>query len=304
MSRRLPGLAALAGALALVSGCLAHHPGPAPDAPPDAVFVTVDGVPLHVLDVGPREAPAVLMLHGFASSLDTWRPLAPFVAARHRVIAVDLMGFGLSGRPDGDYSPPGQARLLLGLLDQLGVDRVRVVAHSWGSSVALALTLAAPERVDRLALYAAWVYDEQLPPFFRWARAGGLGEVLFAAYYRERPDERMARAFYDPGLITEAYVEQVVASLDRPGTVAAALAAARGQDFSALAPRYRTVVQPTLLLWGREDAVAPVAFGERLARDLPRARLVVYPRCGHFPMVEAAAASARELLAFLAADAP
>ncbi|MCA9515979.1 MAG: alpha/beta fold hydrolase, partial [Myxococcales bacterium] len=168
----------------------------------------------------------------------------------------------------------------------------------------LALALAAPERVERLALYGAWIYHEELPPFFRWAGTAGVGEALFTAFYDERPDERMARAFYDPALINEAFVERYEASLARPGTTAAALAAARGQAaLLDMAPRYRTVTQPTLLMWGREDRVSPLAFGERLVKDLPRARLVVYPRCGHFPMVEAAAASTRELLAFLA-EAP
>jgi pimeloyl-ACP methyl ester carboxylesterase len=91
-------------------------------------------------------------------------------------------------------------------------------------------------------------------------------------------------------------------ALDRPGTVAAALAAVRGQRYSEVQARYRTIAQPTLLLWGREDEVTTLPFGERLSRELPHARLVVYPRCGHFPMLEAASASNTELVAFL--DAP
>jgi pimeloyl-ACP methyl ester carboxylesterase len=109
-------------------------------------------------------------------------------------------------------------------------------------------------------------------------------------------------AFHDPRKVTERFASAVERALDRPGTVAAALAAVRGQRYQAVQARYRTIQAPTLLLWGREDAVTPLAYGERLARDLPDARLVVYPRCGHLPMIEAEAASTRELERFLAED--
>ena len=142
-------------------------------------------------------------------------------------------------------------------------------------------------RVSRLALYDAWVYEEQLPTFFHWARADGVGETLFALWYKERPDDKMAQAFYDPKLVTEKLVDEVEAALDRPGTVAAALAAVRGQRYVDVQRKYRTIKQPTILLWGREDQVTTLRFGERLSKELPDAKLVVYPQCGHFPMIEA-----------------
>lgn len=308
-TRLLPGHQALRaafvafGALALLNACLAFHDARvdeprAPDALPTE-FVTLDGVELHILDLGPRSGPAVVLIHGFGSSLETWRGLIPRLTPHHRVVALDLKGFGLSARPPGDYSPQAEAQLVVHLMDRLGIKTAALVAHSWGSSVALSAALLAPERVTRLALYGAWIYDEQLPPFFRWAQHDGLGEALFALYYKERPDERMARAFYDPDLIDERYLERVISELDRPGTVAAALAAVRAQGLDRLALRYPEVRQPTLLLWGREDRVSPPHFGERLATDLPDATLHIFPRCGHFPHVEAFASSTRLLLDFL-----
>src|SRR6185437_12057207 len=188
------------------------------------------------------------------------------------------------------------------LLDKLGVKRAAFVGHSWGSSVTLALALAAPERVSRIALYDAWVYEEQLPTTFLMARADGLGEMLFSLFYDQRPDERITLAFYDKSLVTEKLVEDVEAALDRPGTTAAALAAVRGQRFTEQQQKYRNIEQPVLLLWGREDVVTTLKFGERLSRDLPHARLVVYPQCGHFPMIEARRQSTDELVKFLAED--
>jgi pimeloyl-ACP methyl ester carboxylesterase len=260
----------------------------------------VDDARLRFVDVG--KGPPVVLIHGFASSLETWDLLIPELSKTHRVIALDLKGFGWSDRPEGDYSPLAEARLVLELLDQRGVDRAAFVGHSWGSSVTLALALVAPERVSRIALYDAWVYEEQIPTAFAMARAPGIGEMIIGLFYDQRPDERLALAFYDKDLVSEKLVEAVERSLDRPGTAAASLASVRGQRFTEQQAKYHTIDKPTLLLWGREDVVTTVAMGERLSRDLPHARLVVYPRCGHFPMIEAKSQSNEELIKFLAEE--
>ena len=281
----------------MLQGCLAFHRGPMPGEPKGATFASVDGVRLRYRDEG--TGPTVILLHGFASSLETWDAVAPSLKKDHRVISVDLKGFGWSDRPSGDYSPAAQAKLVLALMDARGVKEAALVGHSWGASVALSAALQAPERVTRLALYDAWVYEEQLPSFMLWSRARGVGEMLFAVWYGERVDERLALAFYDRRYVTEKLVEDVERALERPGTRAAALAASRDQRFRRLQARYGEVRIPTLLLWGREDGVSPLSVGERLSRDLPDAKLLVYPRCGHFPMIEAADASTRDLSTFL-----
>lgn len=291
-------LLAFAVILPLVSGCLSFHSGPMPGEPKDATFANVSGVRVRYVDRG--KGPAVVLVHGFASALDTWTSVMPVLENKgFRVIALDLKGFGWTDRPEGDYSPEAQAKLVYGLLDQRGVQSAAFVAHSWGSSVVLSAALQQPSRVTRLALYDAWVYEEQLPTFFHWARADGVGEMMFSLWYKERSDEKIAQAFFDPNLVSEKLVEDVEAALERPGTVAAALAAVRGQRYAAVQGKYRTVKQPAMLLWGREDVVTTLRFGERLSHEMPNAKLVVYPQCGHFPMIEAAAASTADLVAFL-----
>ena len=161
------------------------------------------------------------------------------------------------------------------------------------------MALGKPDRVERIALYDAWVYEEQLPTFFLLARTPGIGEALIDAFYLERQDDKMATGFHDPRFVTEELVENVERQMARPGTRAAALAAIRGQSYREVEGRYRTIDKPVLLLWGREDRVTPLAIGERLSRELPNAKLVVYPGCGHFPMIEAEKPSTRELAAFL-----
>ncbi len=285
-------------ALGLFPGCLAFHRGAMPGEPKDAQFAEVEGARIRYVDVG--QGPAVVLIHGYASSLETWAALLPQLAKTHRVLALDLKGFGWSDRPEGDYSPKAEAKVVEALMKQRGIDRAAVVAHSWGSSVALALALDAPERVEKLVLYDAWIYESQIPAFFVMSRAHGVGEALFALFYDERPDEKTAAGFYDPNLVTEKLIEDIERAMDRPGTKAAALAAARGQRFDQVEGEYRRIEAPALLLWGNEDRVSTPRIGERLSRDLKHARLVVYPRCGHFPMIEAAPASNDEVVRFLA----
>ncbi len=284
---------------------LEFHKGPLPGEPRSAHFLDVDGARIRYLDTLPtthvtsEPTSTVVFLHGFASSSEIWAPVIPHLAKSHRVITLDLKGFGWSDRPRGDYSPEAQARLVLKLLELRGVERASLVGHSWGSSVALAMALAAPERVARLALYDAWVYEAQLPHFFHWARAEGVGELMFGLFYQRSPEQRVAMAFHDPRFITPPLLARMQANIGRPGTVAAALAAVRGQRYGRVEGRYRTVKTPTLLLWGREDRVSTLPYGERLARELPNAKLVTYPACGHFPMIEALDASSRDLAGFL-----
>lgn len=174
------------------SGCLHFHNGPMPGEPKDATYLEVEGARVRYVDVG--EGPAVVLLHGFASSIENWTAVMPALVENHRVIAIDLKGFGWTDRPVSDYSPAAQAQLVKAVLDARGVQKVSLVAHSWGSSVALAFTMANPTRVERLALYDAWVYESQLPSMFHLAREGrrrGAVRLVLRSTDRRALDQRL-----------------------------------------------------------------------------------------------------------------
>ncbi|MFO0750426.1 MAG: alpha/beta fold hydrolase [Myxococcota bacterium] len=157
------------------------------------------------------QGPAVVMIHGFASSLETWDAVRPLLAAQHRVLAMDLKGFGWTDRPPGDYSPEAQADLVLGLMDKQGIAKAAFVGHSYNASVVLAIARKAPARVTKIVLYDAWVYAAQLPTFFHLAKVDGFGEVMFAAWYKERAEDRLAMAFHDPRFVmTQELVDAVL----------------------------------------------------------------------------------------------
>ena len=96
--------------LVALSGCLHFHSGAMPGEPTEATYLTVDGTRVRYVDVG--EGPPVVLLHGFASSIENWAAVMPRLVKDHRVIALDLRGFGWTDRPVADYSPPAQAKLV------------------------------------------------------------------------------------------------------------------------------------------------------------------------------------------------
>jgi pimeloyl-ACP methyl ester carboxylesterase len=243
------GRAALVAAALALGACPSFHAGRLPGAPADATFAEVDGVHLHYRAVG--SGPAVVMIHGYGASLDLWRPVQDALAAHHRVIAVDLKGFGWSSRPPGDYSPRGRGPARVGparsARGRSGLDRRPLVGLVGQPGHGAGPTRAGP---PHRALRRLRVRCPEAA-FFRWAGLDGIGEVLFALNYRANVEERIGLAYHDPRFITQARVDHVVAELGRPGTTAAALAAARDHELSRLEARYREIAQPTLLLWGR-----------------------------------------------------
>ncbi|WP_051468422.1 alpha/beta fold hydrolase [Actinomadura oligospora] len=123
-----------------------------PDVPGvDHRFVDLPqrGVRLHVAEAGPRDGEPVLLLHGFPQHWYAWRHVIPQLAVDHRVIAVDLRGFGWSDAPRDGYTGGGLARDVIALLDALDLDRVRVIGHDWGAWVGFILAIESPERVSR-----------------------------------------------------------------------------------------------------------------------------------------------------------
>ena len=273
------------------------YEGPLPGAPREDSYADVCGARIRYRVTG--RGPAVVLLHGYASSLDAWDDVVPALSERHQVIALDLKGFGYSSRGAGDYSPAAQGRIVIALLDHLGLGHAALVGHSWGASVALAASLAAPHRVTRLALYDAWVFEDQLPAWMVLARADGIGEWMFGWSGHGHVERTMPIAYYDRRRITPERVRRVERLLELPGSKAAALATLRAQRFRRQERRYAEITQPVLLLWGKEDCISTLPVAYRLLRQLRHADLKVYPRCGHFPMVEALEASNEDLARFL-----
>ena len=267
-------------------------------------YTDLKGIKTHYREVPSASSTSngnVLFIHGYAGGLVSWTMTQPVLAEHYRTISFDLKGFGLTDKVDGDYSIDALSDQAADLMDQLGVDKAAVVAHSFGCAVALNLARRHPEKVTKLVLADAYVYAEQLNGFLRWAQVPWIGETLFSLFYNEQIETRFLWSYFDPERhVVARHFDALHDFQELPGIRAAALAVLRGMSLDTLSPSYPKIVQPTLLVWGREDRVSPPQVGERLLADLPNARLVVLPRSGHNVMLEQAGAFNALVAEFLA----
>jgi pimeloyl-ACP methyl ester carboxylesterase len=269
-------------------------------AQPPSRFVTVEGVRFHLRDTGPRDAPAVLLLHGFGSSLHTWDAWAALLQAERRVIRLDLPGFGLTGAdPTGDYGDNRAAALLAALLDALGVARADVIGSSMGGRIAWRFAAERPGRVRRLVLMAP---DGFASAGFEYDKPIGISPLMRALPFTlPMPLLRagVAPAYADAASLTPEALERYRDMMLAPGVRGAILDRMRVHALVRPEPHLRRITAPVLLLWGAEDRMVPAAHAADYAAVLRDSRTVVLPRLGHVPMEEAPAVSLAPVLDFL-----
>jgi len=263
-------------------------------------FVRVGDQLVHVEQAGSGEP--VVLIHGFGASTYSWRKVMPALAASHRVVAIDLNGFGYTQRPASraSYTREAQARLVLGTLDALGIDRAHVVGHSYGGGLALYLASRHPERFRTLVLV-----DSSAPTYAndRRSRFAALRplDVLFVRSVALRPGmvrKALLRSYYDDSLVTP---ELVQAYLDR-----LAIEGVGNAFYGLTAPapagepvELETIAVPALVIWGAHDELISPETGRRAAARLPHAEFVLFDKSGHLPMEEEPEAFLRTVLPFL-----
>lgn len=258
---------------------------------------TVAGTLLHVRETGPRDAPAVLMVHGLGSSLQTWDAWAALLAREFRVIRIDLPGHGLSA-PDasGDYSDRRSLELLRAVLAARGLSRAHVVGHSIGGRIAWTLAARHPESVCRLVLAAP---DGFASPSFAYGQAPEVGMAMEAMRFvlpRWLLAQTLAEAYARPGAPGEAVLQRTHDLMRAEGNRAALLARLRQTVLTDPRPLLPRITGPTLLVWGGRDAMIPHQNAGDYLRLLPDARLMLEPEAGHVVQEEADGAP---VLAFL-----
>jgi pimeloyl-ACP methyl ester carboxylesterase len=279
---------------------------------PDARFVPTTAGNVYVELAGAEGDPPLVLVHGFGGSLYSWRKVSPeLAAAGFRVIALDLPGFGYSGRPAerAAYTPEGQARTVAEVLARLGVpaaEPVDLVGHSFGGGVALALAAARPDRVRSLVLV-----DSTLPTFSRaphtaWPLYRPVTYLLIRTFGLRRTFVRMAlkKAFRDDALVTRDLVDAYRDRLLLRGPAGAYRGLTGPLPRQRLAVDLAKVEPPTLVVWGEDDALIPLRAGRKAAETIPNARLVTLPACGHLPMEECPEALGAAMVEFLGSVGP
>lgn len=263
-------------------------------------FIEVEGLRLHVRESGPPEAPALILLHGFGSSLHTWEAWAQGLSSRWRVIRLDLPGAGLTGPdPTRDYRDERAEQILLALMDRLGLARASLIGHSMGGRLAWRFAADHPDRVDRLVLVAP---DGFASPGFEYGKAPEVPLVLGLmrhALPRALMRLNLAPAYADESALTDALVERYHDMLLAPGVRGALLDRMKQVSLRDPVPLLTRIRAPTLLVWGERDAMIPISNAADYLKAIPGARLVSLPGVGHLPQEEGVQASLAAVTRFL-----
>ncbi len=272
-------------------------------APPSQFVAIGGGTKVHLRDEGPKDAPAIILLHGSNADLHTWEPWVAALKGEYRVIRFDQVGHGLTGPdPEDDYSTGNYVADILEVADKLGLKRFVLGGNSMGGKHALAFAIAHPDRLNGLVLVdgsggpmlklARKDKDKDSSSGnigFTIARMPGVNLLVEQITPRSLIAQSLEQSVSVKSIITPAMIDRYWELLRYPGNRRATLKRF-SQPYDSLSPAdIAKVSVPTLILWGDEDRLIPVEAGQWLAQTMPSNTLVTYPGVGHLPHEEAAA---------------
>jgi pimeloyl-ACP methyl ester carboxylesterase len=253
--------------------------------------VTARGVRTRVLEAGSPQSPALVLVHGLFTSHRAFEDIVEDLGERFHVIAPDLPGFGESEKPSPAgyaYGIEAFAESVADLIAAFGVGRASVLGHAMGGAVALTLAAEHPELVQRLVLEDTLCYPYVQSFKARLPLVPVIGGVIFKQLYGRAIFRALFRdEIYGPGF--DPPLERLDWHYDMfnsPGARESAHAVMRATlDTRAVVARLSRIVAPTLVVWGRDDRLFPVAGAHRLIREIPGAKLEIMD-AGHAPHEE------------------
>ena len=260
-------------------------------APPPSQFIDVSGLMVHVRDEGWHEDPEpVILIHGASSSLHTWEVWAKELKKQHRVITMDLPGFGLTGpHQTNDYSMTSYIQFMIDLMDTLHITRAALGGNALGGEIAWETAIAAPNRVTRLILvnptgYAtpphAVAFDSSL------ARVPGLSWLRTCCLPHSTVEQGVKDLYGNPEKVTASLVERYEAMMLRTGNRKAFGMYLKQRDHDSDIELMKQIAVPTLILWGSKDPFIPMENAERFHQDMAGSKLIMFDELGHVPQEE------------------
>jgi pimeloyl-ACP methyl ester carboxylesterase len=263
-------------------------------------MIDVDGLQVHYKETGPQDAPVLLLLHGFGSSLQTWDEWSVKLDPKYRVIRLDLPGFGLTGAsPLNDYSEEKDVAILTHFADKLGLDKFSVIGHSMGGKMAWSLAAAQPDRVQALVLMAPDGFPEAkdfgTKPY-EVPAVMGLVKYFLPKYFVKKSIEP---AFADAEALNDALVSRYYDMLRAPGVRGAILDRSNQTIYTDPVPRLKKIKAPTLLIWGEQDQMIPNSNAQSYAGVLLNSTTILLPKLGHLLQEEQPEKGLKAVMKFL-----
>lgn len=254
---------------------------------------TVYGAKIHYLEAG--TGPVVILLHGLGGSSSNWASTIGPLSQKYRVIVPDQIGFGRSDKPMLNYRVATLVDFLNGLYKELKIERASLVGNSLGGFTAAAFALAYPQKVDRIVLVDAAGFalpkdaDPRLLNALNPSTREGVKQIMSLVFYN--------KALFANDAAVDALFAQKIAAGDGYTVQRFIESIARGED--VLDGKLGAIKHPTLIVWGREDELTPLAMGERFKKELPNSELLIIEKCGHVPQMEKASEFNAAVMKFL-----
>lgn len=266
-------------------------PVPNKDLVDYGTFQNIDGMQIHLQHEG--TGTPVILIHGYTGTLYTWRFNMHELAKECSVWSLDLPGFGYSDKPkDFDYTLSGYADFMVKFMDAVGIKRAVLVGNSMGGGVAMETYLKYPDRVEKLVLIDSMGYPGKEGFFlFTLMKYPVIGNVLMSFNYRwVIRDSLMSGIYYNNKFVTEDVVDSYYnVYKTENGRKAPLWVGRRIDDAKDLnTEKIKTIKIPTLVIWGKEDTLIPVAHADYFKRDIAGAKVVIVPDAGHLAHEEQA----------------
>ena len=273
-------------------------------APSPSQFLTLQGMEVHYRDEGnPTDTLPIVLLHGTSSSLHTYEGWTEELSKFKRVIRMDLPAFGLTGpHPSRDYSMERYADFVYEFLTVLQVEACVLGGNSLGGNIAWNFALKYPDIARKLILIDASGYPikaKSVPIAFTLANTPVANKLLTYITPRSMAAASVKNVYAAPEKVSDALIDRYFELTLRAGNRQGLVDRMTMQIDSTAHLRIPNIKQPTLLLWGEEDYLVPVASALRFQEDLPNDTLVILPNLGHVPMEEDPEGSLKPVLSFL-----
>lgn len=273
--------------------------------PPSEFIMLPDGARAHVRDQGNKAGPALVLIHGSNASLFTWEPWAKRLGDRYRIVTMDMPGHGLTGAvPNHDYSQEGMVTFTDEVVTKLGLSKFALGGNSMGGGIAARYAEEHPGKVTALILVDAGgepsKEGDKIPLAFKIARMPVLSNIILYITPRSLVTEGLNDAIVRKGIITNAMVDEYWDFARMAGTREATRERFQLPFTNDVKAHIADIKAPTLILWGAQDHLIPVAAAHEFHKDIAGSKLIIYPATGHIPMEEVADQSAADVKAFLA----
>jgi pimeloyl-ACP methyl ester carboxylesterase len=268
---------------------------------PQTAYVSALGVQLHYQDTGPsKNATPILFLHGFGASLQTWDTWAQALSEDHRVISVDLPGFGLTGEdPSGIYTDQRSVEVLEAFLKRLQIPKVVLVGNSMGGKLAWQFAARYPNQVSKLVLISPDGYASPGMEYGKKPEIPAIAELYRYFFSKEFLAMNLEPAYANPNTLNDALVNRYYDLMLAPGVRGAILARMQQTVLQDPVPSLASIQVPTLLIWGEKDAFIPISNSNEYLKVMPNAKRVSLPNIGHLPQEEQPSIGLQVLKEFL-----